>query len=341
MGTRLGVGVLLLLALAVGLVANEPVRRLETGDQVRLVTHDPTMGRIYRIEADGAILLPGVGTVLLAGQEMAAAQDRVRYALLVAGLDLGDAVLERVLRSDAPIRATGTLENPLELTPAEGLRLADVLRAARPTEAAAVEGVVILGQGGERLVVNFEAGENPEVRAGDHIYVPVSDRVREVFVLGGVAQPGAIPFVADMTAADALDSAGGFARFAETEAIEVVRGDRMVARLSHPETTRGFTLRAGDVVRVPMRQVRQFVGVDGAVRAPTVVDYTDDLTLLKAVNAAGGALPNADLARVLIVRYTGGTARRLIHDLGAILRGQMSDLPLQPGDSIFVPTRRR
>jgi polysaccharide export outer membrane protein len=77
----------------------------------------------------------------------------------------------------------------------------------------------------------------------------------------------------------------------------------------------------------------RFVNVDGQVRNPMRVPFTPDMTLLSAINAAGGVNEFADLKRVQLSR----AGKSELVDIRQIRRDPSKDIPVQPGDTIFVP----
>ena len=77
---------------------------------------------------------------------------------------------------------------------------------------------------------------------------------------------------------------------------------------------------------------RQFVNVTGGARAPRVVQWTPELTLTGAIKRSGGVAWREPRK----VRLTRGTDRPEI-DLRKILKGEIPDPILQPGDTIEVP----
>jgi len=79
--------------------------------------------------------------------------------------------------------------------------------------------------------------------------------------------------------------------------------------------------------------VSRFVNVEGDVRRPSRVGYTPDMTLMSALIAAGGLTDYADLRKIQIVR----DGQSQIHDIRAIRRQPDLDVPVMPGDTIFVP----
>lgn len=92
----------------------------------------------------------------------------------------------------------------------------------------------------------------------------------------------------------------------------------------------------GAVVTVMVREIKSrpvyFVGGFGK---PGVMQLTRDLTLLQAISAVGGVLPNADAEKGFLLR---GDKRIPIDFNRLVQRGDLSQNPkLEPGDSIVVP----
>lgn len=83
-------------------------------------------------------------------------------------------------------------------------------------------------------------------------------------------------------------------------------------------------------VSVPMQT--RFVNVGGEVRMPQRVPYTTDLTVLSAINAAGGFTEFASQGNVRLLR--GSTVTMI--DIRRVRKDPSKDMILQPGDSIEV-----
>ena len=86
-------------------------------------------------------------------------------------------------------------------------------------------------------------------------------------------------------------------------------------------------------ITIVMQPQSRFVNVGGAVRAPTRVPFTEDLTLFNAINAAGGFNDFADQKRVRLLR--GNEAK--VYDVRQFRKDPGLDPKLQPGDKIEVP----
>ncbi|PZR78993.1 MAG: hypothetical protein DLM52_01930 [Chthoniobacterales bacterium] len=86
-------------------------------------------------------------------------------------------------------------------------------------------------------------------------------------------------------------------------------------------------------VTILMQPTARFVNVGGAVRQPMRVPFTEDITLLSAINAAGGFNDFADQKHVRLLR--GSNAQ--VFDVRQFRRDPSKDARLQPGDRVEVP----
>lgn len=77
----------------------------------------------------------------------------------------------------------------------------------------------------------------------------------------------------------------------------------------------------------------RFIYIGGEIRSPGRYPWTDDLTLTKAVFAASGLTDYANRSKVELTR---GKDRR-VYNIDDLRRNPQKDVPLQPGDSIWIP----
>jgi polysaccharide export outer membrane protein len=77
----------------------------------------------------------------------------------------------------------------------------------------------------------------------------------------------------------------------------------------------------------------RFVSVGGSVRAPGRIPFTNDLTLMSAINAAGGVTEFADPKKVSLIR--GG--KRMLYNLQKLRKDPLQDPKILPGDQIEIP----
>ena len=84
-------------------------------------------------------------------------------------------------------------------------------------------------------------------------------------------------------------------------------------------------------IKVPT-QVR-FVNVGGDIRSPRRVEFTPDLTVLSAINAAGGFTEFADPTKVRLVR----DGHASLINIKEVRKDPSKDPLLKPGETIEVP----
>ena len=76
--------------------------------------------------------------------------------------------------------------------------------------------------------------------------------------------------------------------------------------------------------------------VDGSVKIPSRLPHQGELTVLKAITAAGGFTDFANKKKVQVVRANG---QKITVDCVKALKDPKLDLPIYPGDKITVPPR--
>jgi len=86
-------------------------------------------------------------------------------------------------------------------------------------------------------------------------------------------------------------------------------------------------------ITVAVPNLARFVDVGGDVRNPMRVPFTADLTLLGAINGAGGFTDYADQGKVRLMRDGEVT----IVNIKQVRKNPSKDVKLKPGDKIEVP----
>jgi protein involved in polysaccharide export with SLBB domain len=82
----------------------------------------------------------------------------------------------------------------------------------------------------------------------------------------------------------------------------------------------------------------QVVYVGGEVKAPAIEQIKGSLTLLQSIMVAGGYLPSANQAQVIIVRQeAAGQFHAYQQNASLVLNNQTSEVSLKPHDIVFVP----
>ncbi len=168
-------------------------------------------------------------------------------------------------------------------------------------------------------------------------------RASAVYVIGDAVRPGAYQVSSVATALNALYLAGGPAEGASFRAIEIRRGDRVVATLDLYEyllqggTAGDVRLEHGDVIFLPVSGPR--VTVEGAVRRAAIFELKPGDGLAEVIGFAGGLSSNAAAHRIQIDRIlpagerTPGVDRVLTDvDGAALARGAV--VALRDGDVV-------
>ncbi len=334
--------------------------RLGPGDVLEVsVWGFPDLTRTVAVRPDGRISLPLVGEVQAAGRTAEELQRDLtrRFALYVRNPQV--AVIVREFRR-VRVSVLGQVGRPgtFELLPP--VRVLDVLSSAGGLlESADRKAARLIRADGTVVPLDLERAEqgdpsqNPLLEMGDTLVVP-EDLVGFVFVLGEVNKPGAFRLKGELRVLEALAMAGGLTEKAGVERAYVLR-DRstrlpvdLAALLSRADDRQNLSLRPGDVVFVP-EDLENRVYVLGDVNRPGVFALRHAPTVLAALTQAGGVNLRNQPNEALVLRRNGtqggrgaavngnGTERIRV-DLPALLRGDTSkDLPLQPGDVVFVP----
>jgi protein involved in polysaccharide export with SLBB domain len=96
---------------------------------------------------------------------------------------------------------------------------------------------------------------------------------------------------------------------------------------------RGHDIYTHPTIILTMQLHSRWVNVGGEVKSPQRVAYTPDLTVLAAINAAGGFSAFADQRRVRLLR----SDQVIMIDVRKVRAAPSLDLAVEPGDRIEVP----
>jgi protein involved in polysaccharide export with SLBB domain len=184
---------------------------------------------------------------------------------------------------------------------------------------------------------------------------------KRVWLLGRLNAPGVYPMSGPMTLLEAISQAGGPARLAPPvsagdadagmigvadEAADlrrsfVIRGGQFLPvdfqrLLKQGDISQNIYLQPDDFVYLPSAAARR-VYVLGAVAQPRAVPFGGQLTLIKAIAAAGGTIKDAYLSHVAIVSGSLTQPQIAIVDYKDVVHGISMDVTLQPDDIVYVP----
>lgn len=181
---------------------------------------------------------------------------------------------------------------------------------------------------------------NPQVSVAVDQY-----KSQQIFVMGEVRSPGAVPLTGGMALVEALARAGSTLPSASGEVI-VVRAPQKstgpilpnqeggaeifratIRELEAGALTQNIELQDGDTLYVPRAETAY---VFGQVKNPGAYPIQKDMTVLQALSLAGGATEHAAMNRIKIVRVENGEKKEV--------KVKLTDL-VKPGDTIIVPER--
>ena len=171
---------------------------------------------------------------------------------------------------------------------------------------------------------------------------------KKVTVLGAVvSRGGAFPLSGRTTVTDALVKAGGPAPNADLESVRVTQPDGEIRTVNLLQLVLQGRLKqepvldAGSVVFVPEKpsEVPKRVFILGEVRSPGGQPYAPNLTMAQALGQAGGPTDFAVSSSARVIRGDPKNPVLIAADFDRILKdGDFRfDVPLQPGDIIYVP----
>ncbi len=186
---------------------------------------------------------------------------------------------------------------------------------------------------------------NPQVS------VTLLDAVSQrVWVLGRVNQPGIYPLKRPLKVLDAVSMAGGLftSRFTGTteeladlaHSFLIRKGQRLPVDfqklIRDGDLSQNIYLQPDDFIYLPSALTNE-VYVLGAVKEPRPVGFMNEMNLMAVIGRGLGLLPDADLSRVSIIRGALTDPKVAVVDAGSILKGQATNVRLEPGDIVFVP----
>jgi protein involved in polysaccharide export with SLBB domain len=186
---------------------------------------------------------------------------------------------------------------------------------------------------------------------------------KHIWLLGRLTRPGVYPLTAPTTLLESIATAGGAAHSTSqvtTEELADLRHCFVMRQgqflpvdfyrlLREGDTSQNIYLQPDDFVYVPSALSQQ-IYVLGAVAFPRAVPYTEGMTMVGAIAGASGPVtlewlaqnnlglqPDAYLSHIVIVRGSLAQPQMIVGDYSAIIKGRERDVPLEPGDIVYVP----
>lgn len=345
-------GVLLVLLLtlpaAVVLAQEYTVRKGDVLDV--LVIGEPEFSRLVTVTQEGTIFLPLVGNVQVDGLTLKQVEQRLIELIRRYVREPRVVVTLRAPTTERDyVYVLGQVARPGPYEYRRGWTVAELLaQAGGATPRASLPRALILRRSEvipvnlERLLVQGDVSQNPELKPGDVLVVPeINERV---LMLGEVARPGYQDLRKDDRVLDIITRAGGPTIKSAPENISVLRGGNPI-RISLEtfyktgDLTHNPLVEAGDVVLLPETDRRVLVLGEVARPGRFTLDLRFQNRVLDLVTEAGGVTRNANVAGTILLRQEGDKTTGIPINLNRALRGGGQDVNvvLKPGDVIYVP----
>lgn len=236
------------------------------------VLDDGDFSGAYRIDEQGEITVPVLGTVHVSGETSAEAREQIKQLLLNKKLLNDPQVTLTVVEYTAPeVTIIGEVTSPGKYPLLVPRKLIDVLALAGGTTLLAGNQIQITSSSkpDEPTLIHYSRDSNPHaiesvlVHPGDTVQVK---RAGIVYVLGAVGRPGGYVMQEEGTLSvlQAISLANGTSAAASTKKIYLIRrnpdGTSVDIALSYKGITKGkysdFQLHATDVLFVPTNAVK-------------------------------------------------------------------------------------
>lgn len=166
------------------------------------------------------------------------------------------------------------------------------------------------------------------------------------FWLLGAVGAGAYTLATPTTVLEAISAVGGLPAVGADETVDlqksfVLRDGRMLPvdferLIKHGDLSENIYLQPDDFVFLRPGS-NPSVSLLGAVGSSALIPYTSDLTLARAIIAAGGTVKYAQVNQVVIIRGALTQPQIAEVDYKSIVTGKSRDIRLQPGDIVYVP----
>jgi polysaccharide export outer membrane protein len=319
---------------------------LKPQDQIRFVSSaEATLNFDVEIGNDGSVWLPRRIRIIVAGTKWNDAKAEIASHLQYSGFNILGLEIRRLGMRSHSVSITGAVRFPGSHPWSQGLRLSDIVLAAKPTPRADLDLIEILDTEGKKTTHRFvtlkatSEGWNVPLKPGDTVTFPLLESAAEIFVLGEVRQPSKVDFSIGLSVKTAIGLAGGISGNGNPEAIEIWRNGKLI-RTINLNVGDDFELERSDRIIVTARKIDAWIAVGGAVGHEGQYAFKEGMRLTDAINLASGFSPLAVKTEIFLVRLANGKFDRFKFNYDKILRREQENPILKPGDSIEVKARK-
>ena len=304
------------------------------------------------IDKNGAITIPDVGPVYLAGLSFEKGQSLIRNRLMAiysgmageypntwAEVSLG-AVRSMKINVIGEINAPGTYTLPATASAFNALYL-----SGGPNENGSFREIRLIRDGVTvktidvyDFLINADPTANVQLREQDIIFVP--NYKTRVEIAGEIKRKGIFEIKTTETMSDLIRFAGGFGDKAYSHSLTVIRNnDREREVRSVADTDFGkFALQNGDSIRADsiLNRFSNRVAIKGSVFHPGNYELTPGMKLSDLIKKADGLREDAFMNRGLISRIKeDNSPENISFDLKEVMQGS-NDIILRKEDKVLI-----
>ncbi|MEA2030858.1 MAG: SLBB domain-containing protein [candidate division Zixibacteria bacterium] len=247
--------------------------------------------------------------------------------------------------SKIAVNVNGAVLNPGLYTAYTSQHVSEIIDSAGGVISSGSRRLILFSGGPEDILVDIDRAQflgditsNPCLYAGYNVHVP-SKSADRVQVVGEVNFPREIELTQGDNLDILLDLAGGLRSNGDRANVQIIRdAETLDAENVH--------IANGDIIFVPLlSDAAGFndIVIFGAVNHPGRYSFTTNITLPKFIEAAGGFAENAGRNRTVLFRKAQvdekGRYSTVRYPISCEAHGNkgLSDISLQPSDSVFVP----
>jgi protein involved in polysaccharide export with SLBB domain len=315
------------------------------------ITGDNEANYTLKVSPEGTIRIEYAGIVSVSGLtvEQASAKIRSRLAATYPGIRSGRTSVSIGIGNIRSIKVTllGEVVKPGSYTlPSLATVFNALYVSGGPNENGSFREIEVIR--GNRIVGKLDVYDfllkgfqtnNVRLQDNDIIRVPTY-RTRVEFT-GEVKRPALFEVLPNESLADVINFAGGFTDQAYTSRIKVLQNTDRERRITDVFSSNynSYKPKSGDkyFVEPILERFENRVVIEGAVFRPGQFELEKGLTLSLLIQKAEGVTEDAFLSRGYITRLKADNTPELISfDLGKIISGAVSDIPLQREDVITI-----
>ena len=338
----------------------EPNLRIATPPNYQLGPDDELNIDIYgyseanyklRVSPEGTINIPYVGVVQVSGLSMDQASQRIRAKLstIYSNISSGNTKVAISLGNIRSIKVTllGEVTRPGTYTlPSLATVFNALYSSGGPTENGSFRTIEVIRN--NRVIASLDiydfllkGFQRNNVRLQDQDVIRIPTYKKRVQFSGEVKRPYIFEALDKDKLQDIIDFAGGFTTEAYSARIKVIQNTAKERRITDvfDEAFNSYIPQNGDkyFAEPILERFENRISIDGAVFRPGQYQLEQGLTLSTLIKKAEGVTEDAFLPRGYITRLRPDNTTELISfDLGKILSGTATDIPLQREDAVTI-----